>query len=257
LTTIATVQADFVEAGGTRLRVRRWGQESAPAVVYWHGGGGGSDEWPRIAPALEEAGYAVYAPEAPGYGASPALEPERYLASSVADIAGQLIKELRIAPVVWIGFSWGASIGVHAAARYQDRVRALVLLDGGYRLPADDPDDDPRLDFHGRMEQWRRELEQQEEPDEAPPEVVAAAMAGSNMEPAVPLLPRLEAAATPVVLIASSRPAQRSDFERAIQRFRAALPSAEVVCIEGGHGVLQEAGDEVRRIVLNWLAGLD
>ena len=177
------MQADFVEGGGTPVLVRRWGEAGAPAVLYWHGGGGGSDEWPRIAPALEEAGYAVYAPEAPGYGASPALEPEQYLASSVADIAAALVDKLGIAPVVWIGFSWGASIGVHVAARHRDRVRGLVLLDGAYRLPADDPTDDPTLDFRGRMEQWRRELEQQEEPDEAPLEVVAATMAGSNVEP--------------------------------------------------------------------------
>jgi pimeloyl-ACP methyl ester carboxylesterase len=250
------VQEGFVDAGGTQIFVRRWGEKDAANVLYWHGGGGGSDEWPRIVPALEAAGYAVYAPEAPGYGRSPALESGQYLASSVAGLAVGLIDELGIAPVVWIGFSWGASVGVHVAAQAPDRVRAIVLLDGGYLVPSDDPEDDPTLDFAGRMAVWRAEIERQEEPDEAPFEIVAAAMAGSNMEPALPLLPRLEAAGTPVLLIASSKPAQQTLFERVIARFRAAVPSAEIVCIEGGHGVLQEAGEDVRRLITDWLRRL-
>jgi pimeloyl-ACP methyl ester carboxylesterase len=250
------VQADYVHARGTQLFVRRWGREGAPSVLYWHGGGGGSDEWPRIAPALEEAGYAVHAPEAPGYGKSPPLEAERYMASSVADVAAALIDELAIAPVIWIGFSWGASIGAHVTVQAPERVRALVLLDGAYLVPSDDPEDDSSLDFGDRMAVWQAELEHQEEPDEAPVEVVAAAMAGSNMEPAVPLLSRIEASGLPVLLVASSRSEQRKIFERVLGRFRSAIPSAEIVRIEAGHGVLQEAGDEVQRIVLDWLGRL-
>jgi pimeloyl-ACP methyl ester carboxylesterase len=250
------VQADYVEAGGARLFVRRWGDADAPGVLYWHGGGGGSDEWPRIAPVLVEAGYAVYCPEAPGYGRSPSLEPEAYVSSNVADLAVALIEKLAIATVVWIGFSWGASIGVHVAARAPERVRALALLDGAYLVPADDPEDDPSLDFVGRMEVWRAELELQEEPDEAPSEVVAAAMAGSNMEPALPLLPRVEAHGIPVLLVASSVAEQGDLAERVLRRFRRAVPSAEVVRVRAGHGVLQEAGDAVRAALLDWLARL-
>jgi hypothetical protein len=36
-------------------------------------------------------------------------------------------------------------------------------------------------------------------------------------------------------------------------RFRSAVPSATIVRIEAGHGILQEAGDDVRRIVVDWL----
>jgi hypothetical protein len=84
-------------------------------------------------------------------------------------------------------------------------------------------------------------------------QIVAAAVAGSNMEPALPLPPRIEASGIPVLLIASSRPEQRSLFERVLVRFRSAVPSATIVPIEAGHGILQEAGDDVRRIVVDWL----
>jgi alpha-beta hydrolase superfamily lysophospholipase len=65
------MEADFVDADGTRLFMRRWGEDGRAAVFYWHGGGGGSGEWPHVAPALAAAGYSVYAPDAPGYGRSP------------------------------------------------------------------------------------------------------------------------------------------------------------------------------------------
>jgi pimeloyl-ACP methyl ester carboxylesterase len=248
------MQADYIEAGGTRLFVRRWGAAGAPGVLYWHGGGGGSTEFPEIAPALAASGYAVYAPDAPGYGESPRLEPEQYRVSNIASLAVAIIDALGIAPAVWIGFSWGANIGVHVAARHPERLKALVLLDGGYLDPADDPDDDPSLDFAGRMERWRAELDATNDESEAPRGVVAAAMAGSNSEPALPLLPSVEAGGLPVLLVAGTASSEHQEVRaRALARFRAVLPSAELVPVEAGHGVLQETGADVRRIVLDWL----
>jgi pimeloyl-ACP methyl ester carboxylesterase len=249
------VEESLVEAGAARVHVRRWGPPGAPSVLYWHGGGGGDDEWPRIAPALEDAGYAVYAPGAPGYHESPPLAAEEYVASNVAAVATALIDRLGVGPVIWIGFSWGASVGIHAAARAPDRFRALVLLDGGYLVPEDDPEHDPSLDFADRIEAWKAQLEQQEEVDDAPIEIVAAAMTGSNVEPAQPLLPRLATAGIPVLLVAATEPPEWNEIRtRRIAQLRAALPSAEVVRVQAGHGVLQDAGEEVRRVVLDWLA---
>jgi pimeloyl-ACP methyl ester carboxylesterase len=254
--TIASVQAGFVEAAGASVFVHRFGAEG-PSVLYWHGGGGGSDELIRIAPVLEAAGYAVYGPDAPGYGKSPPVEPERYRASAVAELAVALIDELGIAPVVWVGYSWGGSIGFHVAARHPDRVRALALLDGGYLDPADDPSYEPSLDFEERIESWRVELEQQEDVDDAPIEVVAAAMAGSNVEPALPHLPQLAATGIPVFLAAATKPPEWNEIRaRRIEGLLTAIPAAHVVRVESGHGILQEAGDEVLRALLDWLKRL-
>jgi pimeloyl-ACP methyl ester carboxylesterase len=251
------VQEDYVDAAGTRIFVRRWGKHGAPAVLYWHGGGGASKELPEIAPALEAAGYAVYAPDAPGYGESPPLEDVQYRASNVAGLATALIDTLDIAPTVWIGYSWGASIGVHAATRAPDRFKALVLLDGAYFVPEDDPDYDPSLDLAGHIEAWRAQIEEQDEEWDAPAQVMAAAMAGSNEEPALSMLPALEATGLPVILLHSTQPAEYDDVRaRALERFRAALPSAHVVPVASGHGLLTDAGDDVRRTLLRLLDGL-
>jgi pimeloyl-ACP methyl ester carboxylesterase len=248
------VEEGLVDAGGTQIFVRRWGKKGTTNVLYWHGGGGGSDEWPRIAPALEAAGYAVYGPDAPGYGSSPPLAAEEYRASNVARIAVALIDALAIAPVVLIGFSWGGSIAFRAAAQSPDRVRALALLDGGYLMPDDDPSYDPLLGFAERMDAWRTEIEQQEEEDDAPIEIVAAAMAGSNVEPALPLLPELAATGIPVLLVAATQPPEWNEVRaRRIEELRSAIPRAEIHRVQAGHGVLQDAGDEVLRILLDWL----
>jgi pimeloyl-ACP methyl ester carboxylesterase len=247
------VQADFVEAGGMRVYVRHWGKEDAPAVFYWHGGGGGSNEWPHFAPALEAAGYTVYAPDAPGYGHSPGLELERYSNSLMADLARALIDELGIAPVVFAGYSWGGNVAIHAVARAPERIKALALLDGGYLVPEDDPDYDPEATLEARTEALREELDPEDSWD-ASVEIMAAAMKGSNDEPGVPLLPRVEAAGMPVLLVAATLPPEYDELRaRAHARFRAAAPSAEIVSVPAGHGIFTEAGEEVRRALLSWL----
>jgi pimeloyl-ACP methyl ester carboxylesterase len=251
--TIASVQADYVDAGGARLFVRRWQGADTQSVLYWHGGGGGSTEYPEIAPALTERGYSVYAPDGPGYGTSPPLEPEEYRASNVAAIAIALVEALGISPTIWIGFSWGASIGIHVAARHPEHIKALVLLDGGYFVPEDDPDYDPSLDLEARTAALEAELDPADSWD-APVEIMAAVVKGSNDEPAPPLLPAVEATGLPVLLVAASRPPEHEAVRAlALGRFRAALPSAEAVSVEARHGVLQEAGRAVRGIVLDWL----
>lgn len=252
------MQADYVQAGETRIYVRRWGNDARPSVLYWHGGGGASKELPEIASTLVAAGYSVHAPDAPGFGESPALEDPCYRASNVAHLATALIDTLGIAPTVWIGYSWGASIGVHAAAKAPDRFRALVLLDGGYFVPEDDPDYDPSLDLAGHIDVWRAEIEEQDGEWDAPVQVMAAAMAGSNEEPALSMLPAIAATGLPVLLVHSTLPAEYDDLRAgALARFRTALPSAEVVPVASGHGILTDAGGDVRRIVLAWLSCLD
>jgi pimeloyl-ACP methyl ester carboxylesterase len=144
------VQADYVEVEGARILVHRWGDGDGHPVLFWHGGGGASGEIPRLAPFLAEAGHSVYAPDAPGYGGSPALRASAYRPSALAELAARLIENLGIAPAVWIGSSWGASIGMHTAARFPTRIRALALLDGEYMDASDDPDYDPFLDLDAR-----------------------------------------------------------------------------------------------------------
>jgi pimeloyl-ACP methyl ester carboxylesterase len=122
-------------------------------------------------------------------------------------------------------------------------------------MPEDDPDYDSSLDFEQRLEAWRVELEQQGDEDDAPIEIVAAAMAGSNVEPALPLLPELSATGMPVLLVAATEPPEWNSIRtRRIEGFLSAMPNTEIVRVSSGHGIFTEAGEEVRRALLEWLA---
>jgi pimeloyl-ACP methyl ester carboxylesterase len=248
------VEVGDVEVQGTRVRIQKWGDQAGKPLFYWHGGGGGTEEVPVLAPPLVAAGYTFFAVDAPGYGASPALEPGGYTAPKLAELAAGLLDSLSIAPAVWIGFSWGASMGVHTAARFPSVVRALALLDGAYLVAEDDPDYDPETDYEDELEELRRGAEEGESWD-APPEVIGAAMVASRLAPCPPFYPLVRESGIPVLLVHATEPAElRPIRERALDRIRVGLPEARIVPIPNAtHGVLQDNPEEVTRILLNWL----
>jgi pimeloyl-ACP methyl ester carboxylesterase len=248
------VQADYVEVEGARILVRRWEDGGGDPVLFWHGGGGASEEIPKLAPFLVAAGRSVYAPDAPGYGGSPALDPSGYRPSALAEIAAKLIDSLAIAPTVWIGSSWGASIGMHTAARFPTQIGALALLDGGYMDAQDDPDYDPSLHLEARTAELHARAEQGESWD-ASPEVIAVAMQAADQEACSALLPALNSSGIPVLLVRATEPPEYESIRApASERFRAALAGAEVIALPGtGHHLLGEAAPDVERILLDWL----
>ena len=246
-----------IEAQGTGIRVQTWGDRAEKPLFYWHGGGGGSGETPVLAPPLVAAGYTLFAVDAPGYGASPALEPERYAPSKLAELAAGLLDALGLAPAVWIGFSWGASMGLHTAARFPSAVRALGLLDGGYLVAEDDPDYNAQTDYEDEIEELRRRTNEGETWD-APAEVIGAAMVASRLAPCPPLYPAVRTSGIPVLLAHATEPPElRPIRDRALDRIRVGLPEARVVPIpNASHGVLQDNPAEVTRILLDWLEEL-
>ena len=246
-----------VDVRGTRIHLQLWGDGSGPPILYWHGGGEGSTEPAALAPSLVEAGYTVHALDAPGYGQSPRLEPDDYAPSALAELAAELLDVLGLVPVVWIGFSWGGNIGMHTAVRFPESVRALGLLDSGYLEARDDPEYDRSTDFEDELEELAR-LAKAGESWDAPPEVIAAAMAGSRKEPCPPLYPRLRASAIPVLLAHATEPPELEALRRvALERFQTGLPEARLVPIPvAGHGVLGDNAPEVCRVVSAWLSEL-
>src|SRR5215208_2380772 len=123
-----------VQAAGARIAVREWGPEDGKPIVFWHalGPSGSGETIAEAAPPLVKRGFRVHAVDGPGFGASPALAPERYELGPLLDLVDALVVELGLGSFVFMGHSWGGSIGVHYAARRAQRVRALVLLDSGH-----------------------------------------------------------------------------------------------------------------------------
>jgi pimeloyl-ACP methyl ester carboxylesterase len=248
------MEVEQVQVAGSFVCVRRWGDVEGKPLFYWHGGGGGSEETVLLAPPLVDAGYALYALDAPGYGDSEPLEPEGYAPSALAELAVELLNTLELAPAVWVGYSWGASLGVHTAALFPESVRALGLLDGGYLVAEDDPDYNPKTDYEDELEELRRAAEAGEFWD-APHEVIGAAMVASRSAPCAPFYSPVQTSGIPVLLLHATEPPEfRPIRERALDRFRMGLPEARIVPIPNAtHGVLQDNGAEVTRVLLGWL----
>ena len=188
----------------TRISVERWGDEGGKPLFYWHGGGGGSEETALLAPPLVAAGYTLYALDAPGYGSSEPLAPDGYAQPSLAGLATDLLSDLGLSPAIWIGYSWGASVGLHTAARFPDSIRGLALLDGGYLVAEDDPDYNADTDYDDELEELRRRAAAGESWD-APHEVIGAAMVASRSAPCPPLYPLVQASGIPVLLAHGDR----------------------------------------------------
>jgi pimeloyl-ACP methyl ester carboxylesterase len=79
-----------------------------------------TEPFAAVAPRLAERGFRVLSIEPP-YG-------DDLLPSSLA----RRVLALADDPLVFVGASWGAVIGLHLAAGHPDRVDRLVLLDGGH-----------------------------------------------------------------------------------------------------------------------------
>ena len=197
------------------------------------------------------------------------------------------LDDLGLARVGYVGYSWGASIGCHVAALAPDRLAALVLLDAGYTDFQDQPRfvektvdemaeelraQDVRFESwdaflaatRQRHPRWRPALEararagmHEENRGIVPvvaPEVVAAAAHGVVAERPSATLSALAGLEDRILLVTASGTVGTEWGRRALERFRAALPRAEVRRIESGHDVLADAPDETISIVGEWLS---
>lgn len=109
--------------------------EGAPAILI-HGLAASLFDWTDLLPALASAGYAGYALDLLGHGAShkPA-NLDDYHIDSVFDHFCSWLESLGIsAPLILVGHSLGGYLAMEYALRYPNRVRALVLGNPFYSL---------------------------------------------------------------------------------------------------------------------------
>lgn len=271
-----------------RLDLNEWGAPGAPPLFFWPGLN------PSAHAQLDEAGpewagrygFRVLAAHPPGWG-TPPLEPEEYRPTALARRIVRTLDEVGLDRVGYAGHSWGASIGCHLGALAHERLAALVLLDAGYTDFQDQPGfvektldettqdlraQDFRFDswdacleaISSRHPRWRPALEararagMREADGEIVPvvaaDVVAAAAHGVVVEPPSTTLPALAALEDRILLVTASGTVGTEWGRRALDRFRAAVPRAEVFRVESGHDVLADAPDETVAIVGDWLS---
>ena len=112
----------------------------APAMVFAHGFGCDQSMWRFVAPAFE-ATHRVVLFDHVGAGGSDltAYDPQRYASlDGYADDVVQLLEELDLGPVVFVGHSVSAMIGALASTRRPDLFDRLVLVGPSPRYVDDD-----------------------------------------------------------------------------------------------------------------------
>lgn len=111
---------------GQLLQVRQLGCDQGPPLVLIHGFAAAAGHWRANAPAFAAAGWRVYGVDLLGFGASAQpflVQDNRTWAQQVLHLVEQRIQE----PVVIVGHSLGALVGLTVAVSRPTLVKALVL----------------------------------------------------------------------------------------------------------------------------------
>ena len=245
--------------------VREWGAGGRP-LLFWPGlNPWGELQLVEVGPELAARGFHVLSIAPPIVD-----DPDAYLPSRLAQYALSVAKEREIERFVFMGHSWGGSIGVHLAAANPDRVERLVLLDAGYadvelektvdELVVEFEADQAEFEFEtwdeffvwvrARVRRWRPSLEPRYregmvERDgkivaRPPARIAAWAMYGLAVEPPSSTWERIR---VPVLLLVSS------ENTRDLEPFRQAVEDARIEVVDSGHDVVEDAPDRVVALV--------
>jgi len=121
----------FFDTGTVMLNYLDDGSESAEPLVMLHGGAWRWQEYLCLIPILSQRWH-VYAMDLRGNGRSGWVA-ERYCLEDFTEDTVAFTKQLS-APVVFVGHSLGGAIALMAAARFPERVKALIIEDTALTL---------------------------------------------------------------------------------------------------------------------------
>lgn len=118
------------DLAGSRLNYLDYGDPGTdrPVFVLAHGLGGRWQHWTENIPELAEYGR-VIAVDLPGFGGSRPL-PGGYSIDAFADAIAELVEQLDLPKVIFVGHSLGGPLAVRFASRHLDMVDSIVLAAG-------------------------------------------------------------------------------------------------------------------------------
>ena len=278
------------------MHVREWGSPDGRPLVFWHALGSGTSGayLTEVAPALTAMGLWLLAPDAPGFGESPALPRAEYKTESVVEMVRGLLDERGIDRAIVMGHSWGGTIMTAFAAVHPERVDGLVLVDSGQMDYQDVPGfphgksydelvEDARApertirttaeEFeHDAQEEVRRPITPElmeafraglhEEGGQlvsiVTPETRASAIHGLMETRVTESWPAIAEVGIPILLLLATEPQEtREQNRRAAEVFAGRFPGAEIHFLENaGHDLFADAGPELARIVTEWAGRL-
>lgn len=134
-----------------------YGDAKNQSVVCLHGlAGNGLYSFEELVFLLEGKFHLIVL-DSPGHGkTSPFSEEDNYLFSNLATWIHQVIKKIVSGPFYIMGHSWGADAALHFTRFYPEKVLGLVLLDGGFTFPHNQPE----MTFEYAYMGWNDYMEQ-------------------------------------------------------------------------------------------------
>lgn len=137
----AAFSSHYLRCAGREIHYTQWGEVGQPTVIAWHGLARTGRDMDELAAHLRAQGYRVICPDTIGRGLSEwSPKPkEEYCLAFYARIAADLLDQLQLDKVHWVGTSMGGAIGTVCAggkviASLQDRIVSLTLNDNGPQL---------------------------------------------------------------------------------------------------------------------------
>lgn len=121
----------FVEVDGVRLHYVERG--SGEPLVLLHGNGSMIQDFETSGLVdMAAKSYRVIVFDRPGYGHSERPRSTIWTAEAQADLIHEALARLGVSRAIVLGHSWGASVAVALALKYERMVKALVLASGYY-----------------------------------------------------------------------------------------------------------------------------
>ena len=122
-----------VVINGFRIHYLDWGNNGKPPMLLLHGGGQTAHAWDLFALCLRDE-YHIYALDLRGHGDSEWSPVTDYSEeANIRDLQG-FIENYKLSKAILVGFSSGGGLAFAYAARYPDKVAALVIVDIGPEL---------------------------------------------------------------------------------------------------------------------------
>ena len=128
--------SNYLLCADREIHYTEWGAEHAQTVIAWHGLARTGRDMDEVAAHLA-ARYRVICPDTLGRGLSQwsPLPEKEYCLDFYARIALDLVEQLGIDTMHWLGTSMGGALGLRlAAGKLRGRVRRLILNDIGPKI---------------------------------------------------------------------------------------------------------------------------
>lgn len=123
------------------VNYHEFGNPDQPTVLCLHGlGGNGLYSFGELIPYLCKDFHVIIL-DNPGHGkTAPLPKEEDYLFSNLAAWVDQVVDRIIDGPFYIMGHSWGADIALHYTRFYPDNIAGLILLDGAFTFPHNQPE---------------------------------------------------------------------------------------------------------------------